>query len=280
MTDVSIVFVNFKMKEDIFQALSSVLEDIASSPFSSTITVVDNSSNADGIREELALRFPSVRYLDAGGNVGFGKGNTAGFQSAPARYYFALNPDTIIPRDSKTVERMIRFMDQRPNVGAAGPKLLYPDGSLQYSCYRFNLTSILIKPWKHIRIEEKLPWTKKFVDGLLMADVDHNQTMPVDWILGAALMVRKEAVEKVGWFDERYFMYLEDCDWCHAIWKNGFTVHYVHDVEIVHAHGRKSAAVPGIRALFVNKVARIHLMSWFKYVLKWFGEHRSYAKHS
>jgi GT2 family glycosyltransferase len=278
MTDLSVVFVNYRTKEDILCALKTVVADAATSPFKVAVTVVDNSSNSDHIKEDLEKLFPTVRYIDAGGNVGFGKGNTLGFKAEPARYYFALNRDTLIPENKQTLERLIRFMDEHPKVGIAGPKLLYPDGRLQYSSFRFDFFSILVKPLKHLHAEEKLPFLKRWIDRLQMADFDHNSTRPVDWILGAALIARATAVEEVGFFDERYFMYLEDCDWCHSMWQKGFEVYYIHDIEITHTYERASSKVPGLRALFVNKVARIHAASWVKYLLKWFFKHRSYAR--
>ena len=148
------------------------------------------------------------------------------------------------------------------------------DGSLQYSCYRFDLQSIMIKPLKQINWDKKYKWIQKYADRLIMKDFDHNETRPVDWVLGAAMVVRKEVVDQLGWFDERYFMYLEDCDWCRTMWENGWPVYYVHDIVIMHMHARESAKVPGIiKALFKNKLARIHLASWGKYLLKWRGKH-------
>ena len=168
-------------------------------------------------------------------------------------------------------------MDVHPKIGAIGPKLINMDGSLQYSCYRFDLSSILIKPLKQINWDEKYKWIKKHTDKLLMKNFDHNETRPVDWVLGAALLVRKEVIDQIGWFDEKYFMYLEDADWCHRMWEKGWPVYYVHDMLIKHKYARDSAKVPGIlKALFKNKLARIHLKSWLKYMWKWRGNHRYY----
>lgn len=279
MTDITIVFVNFRMKNDILRAAKALLVDLEGSPVTANVVVVDNSENVDGIKEALAAEVPKVHYIDAGGNIGFGKGNTIGFKAFPARYYFALNRDTDIAPGTKAIERLIKFMDSHPTVGICGPKLHYPDGRLQYSCYRFNLSSLLIKPLRHMEIDKRLPFSKKYVDRLLMTDFDHNSTRPVDWVLGAALVARSEAVQQVGWFDDRYFMYLEDADWCRSMWEKGWKVYYVHDVEIMHVHERQSAQVPGlIRAVLKNKLARIHGASWLRYLLKWFGKHRSYAE--
>jgi len=272
MKDINIVFLNYLMKDDILRAVDSVLADLKNCPYSVQVTVADNSENRDGIKDDLATKFSAVKYLNCGGNVGFGKGNTAGFKATPARYYFALNRDTIIPENSRTIERLIKFMDEHPKIGCIGPKLLNLDGSLQYSCYRFDFASLLIKPLKQINFDQKYNWVRKHSDKLLMKDFDHNETRPVDWVLGAAMVVRQEVVNEIGWFDERYFMYLEDCDWCRRMWEAHWPVYYVHDIVIKHMHARESAKVPGIfKALFKNKLARIHLDSWVKYLWKWKG---------
>jgi len=275
MKDINIVFLNYLMKDDIIRAVESLVADIVDCPYDVQITVADNSENKDNIKEALPQ---GVKYVDADGNVGFGKGNVAGFKACEARYYFALNRDTIIPKDSRTIERLIAFMDKEKKIGCIGPKLLNMDGSLQYSCYRFDLPSILIKPLKQINLDKKYKWIKRHADKLEMKDFDHNETRPVDWVLGAAMIVRKEVVDEIGWFDDRYFMYLEDADWCRRMWEAGWPVYYVHDIVIKHVHARDSAKVPGLfKAIFKNKLARIHAMSWIKFLLKWRGNHKYYA---
>ncbi len=279
MKDLNIVFVNYKMRKNLEKALPSILADIKDCKYNIQITVADNSENVDNLKEYIVDNFPSIHYVDCGGNVGFAKGNNIGFNSAEARCYMALNCDTIIPEGTQVIERMIDFMDTHPKIGCIGPKLLNTDGLLQYTCYRFNMSSILIKPLKQIHFDKKYAWIKKHTDKLEMKDFDHNQTRPVDWVLGAAMMVRKEVVDEIGWFDDRYFMYLEDADWCHRMWDVGWPVYYVNDIVIQHVYNRESAKVPGIiKALFKNKLARIHLISWLKYIWKWRHHYRYYAK--
>ncbi|OGH80569.1 MAG: hypothetical protein A3I29_03945 [Candidatus Magasanikbacteria bacterium RIFCSPLOWO2_02_FULL_44_11] len=278
MKDISIVFVNYFMRTDILQAIQSIKDDTVDCPFDVQITVTDNSQNQDDIKEALARYFPDVKYIDCGGNVGFGQGNTIGFEATPARYYFALNRDTHLKENSRTIERIVRFMDEHNKIGAVGLKLLNMDNSLQYTCYRFDFKSILLKPLKHLNWDTQYRWVKKIIDRLQMKSWDHNSTRPVDWVLGAALVVRREVVQEIGWFDKRYFLYFEDCDWCHTMWEHGWPVYYVHDIVIQHRHARESAKVPGIiKALFKNKLARIHAASWFKYLWKWRGNHKYYA---
>ncbi len=279
MKDITIVFVNYLMKDDIINAVDSLIKDIADCPYAVQITVTDNSQNKDNIKESLTEKFPQVKYIDCGGNIGFGAGNQVGFIDTPARYYFAINRDTIIPENSRTIERLVRFMDEHPKIGCIGPKLLNMDGTLQDTCYRFDFRALLIKPLKQINFDKKYAWVKKYADYLLMKDFDHNETRPVDWVLGAAMIVRQEVVNDIGWFDPRYFMYLEDCDWCRRMWEYHWPVYYVHDIVILHRHERQSAKVPGIfKALIKNKTARIHLASWCKYLWKWKGKYKYYAE--
>jgi GT2 family glycosyltransferase len=279
MKDLNITLVNYYYKSDIPQALRSVFKDLENCPYDVQVTVVDNSNNEDGIGKVLHDEYPQVQYINAKKNIGFGKGTALGFKQTPARYYFALNRDTIIPENSRVIERIIKFMDAHPKIGCMGTKLVYMDGTLQSSCFRFDRGSMLVKPFKQLNWDKKYKWAKKITSQLSMEDFDHNETRPVDWVLGAAMMVRHEVAEQVGWFDERYFMYLEDCDWCKTMWEAGWPVYYVHDIVIKHRHARESAKVPGaLKALFKNKLARYHLISWLKYLWKWRGSHKYYGK--
>lgn len=278
MKDINIVYVNYLTKDDLLKSVESLFCDISNCPYDVQVTVVDNSQNQDGLKEALATKFPKVTYIGTMENVGFGKGNSIGFQAVPARYYFALNRDTIIPTNTRVVERIIKFMDEHPKIGCIGPKLINMDGSLQSTCYRFDLKSIIIKPFKQISFDKKYNWVKKYTDRLLMKDFDHNKVRPVDWVLGAAMIVRKEVVDEIGWFDERYFMYLEDCDWCRTMWEHGWPVYYVPEIVIQHAYARESAKIPGIfKALLKNKLARLHLLSWVYYMWKWRGKNKYFT---
>ncbi|MFA5127911.1 MAG: glycosyltransferase family 2 protein [Patescibacteria group bacterium] len=276
MKDVNIVYVNYLSKGELMNSLSCLLSDLQNSSLDFQITVVDNSLNQDGLREALGAH-PSVTYILPEKNLGFGAGNNRGFLAVPARYFMSLNCDTEIVSGSHAIEKMVNFMDNNSKISCIGPKILNMDGSTQFTCYRFDLPSILIKPLKQINIDKKYFWIKKHADKLVMKDFDHNETRPVDWVLGAAMMLRCD----VGFFDERYFMYMEDCDLCRSLWSAGNPVYYVHDIVIRHTHNRDSAKVSGLfRAFFKNKLARIHSVSWLKYIWKWRGQHKYYADFS
>lgn len=279
MVDLNIVIVNYFSKDSTEKCVRSALSDLVGANFSYQITVVDNSKNQDGLRDALCHLGGQVKYVDALGNVGFGRGNNLGFGATLSRYHLVLNPDTVVPSGAGALSRLLKFMDDHPRVGAAGPKLFFPGGGEQVSCYRFDWRSILIKPFKHLNWDKKYRWIKKYADRLEMREFDRGQSRPVDWVLGAAMIVRHDAARSVGWFDERYFMYLEDCDLCQKLWQKGWPVYFVHDVAVEHAYERASSAVPGaLSALIKNKLARIHLHSWIKYLWKWRREHKYYVK--
>lgn len=278
MKDVNIVIVNYLRKEEIFKNLDSLFNDLVNTFLDVQVILVDNSLNKDGIKEDLKNRFEQVLYLNPGENLGFGKGNNFGFKEIQARYYFALNPDIIFLQSGRVVEKMVEFMDKNQQIGCIGPKLVNTDGTVQNSCYRFNFSSIFIKPLRHSG-EDRLKFIKKHVDNLVMRDFEHNTVTPVDWVLGAALFARAEAIKKAGWFDERYFMYLEDADLCHKMWNANFPVYYVHHIILEHKHKRESAKVSGVvKGFLKNKLARVHLVSWVKYIWKWRNNFKYYGK--
>lgn len=266
MKDINIIIVNYKMKDDIAKCLVSLYQDIEGSGLGVGIVVVDNKSE-DGIDKFLQEKYSEIKIIMQDSNPGFGSSQNAGIKSFDAKYYFALNPDTEFPEGQSVIKKMYDFMEDHPKIGMVGPKIVYPDGSLQYSCWRFP------KSLQPLYQRTKLGQTKRGqrkVNHHHMKDFKHDETRPVDAIMGSAMFARKEALDEVGLFDERFWMYYEDIDWCLRMWEAGWPVYYLHDIVITHAHGRGSAKVPGVvKALFKNKLARVHLMSWAKFLWKW-----------
>ena len=279
MKDVNIIIVNYKMKDDIEKCLVSLFAGIKASGLDVQVTVVDNASG-DGVEGMLKEKYVGangrspVQFIMNQKNIGFGKAQNVGMQSCTAKYYFALNPDTEFLPGTGIIKKLFDFMEEHPKIGIIGPKIVYPDGSLQSSCYRFPSF------WQPIFSRTKLgqrKWGKKINEHFLMKDFNHNKTQPVDWIMGSAMFIRNEAIKQVGMFDDRYWMYAEDSDWCRRMWDAGWPVYYVHDIVIQHAHGRGSAKIPGVfKALIKNKLARVHLLSWLKYMWKWRGTGKYY----
>lgn len=263
--DINIVIVNYKMREDIEKCLNSLFQDIQNSNFKIIVHIVDNSNNSDGIKEMLAQKYPQTQYINSGGNIGFGAAQNLGFKKSLARFYLPLNPDIEFLPEQKTLEKLITFMDKNPHAGIIGPKLLNLDGSIQESCCRFP------RLWDQFfrRLKFKGVFFKKRVANYLMQDFDHEKNIPVDWLMGSFMLVRNEVVEKIGFFDERFFMYFEDCDWCRRVWKANWQVVYVAEIIARHAHRRESAQGENIWKILNNPLSRIHLQSWWKYFWKW-----------
>lgn len=273
--DISIVILNYKTRGLLKQCLKGIL--LQRLPFRYEIIVVDNNSG-DGTDEMMRSEFRDVRFLQAGTNGGFAAGSNLGIRAASGRYLLVLNPDIAVLGNA--IERMYHFMDANQKVGLCAPKLLNPDGSVQTSCREFpSILTILLRRSPL----GSLPWAKKRLRKFLMLDWDHATNTPVDWVLGACMMVRRTALEKVGLMDERFFLYFEDVDWCRRFWQEGFPVYYLGaEAELVHYHQRLSAVNPGLTG-FLSYPTRVHMMSGIKYFSKYHEARRpalqlAYAK--
>lgn len=271
MCDIMTVTVNYKMKGKILAMLRSLFRDIHGTSLRVQPVIVDNASG-DGMGDALRTEFGDrVIYIDAGANVGFGRGNNLALKSFESKYYFIANPDLVfLESQPHTVERLYRFMEEHPKVGIVAPRLMLPNGAIQPSCMRFP--KFLDQPACRLGLHEKYEWARKRVSSVYMKDFDHARTQPIDWATGAALFVRGAWAKEVGFFDERYFMYFEDTDFCRTFWSRGWPVYYKGDVVIQHGHERASARVPGLKSVLLNPLTRIHIASLMKYAWKWRGQ--------
>jgi len=256
----SIIILNYRSAGLVRQCVAGIYKN--SPPFDFEVIVVDNAS-ADGCLEKISEEWPQVKTIALETNRGYAAGNNAGLKKAQGEYILILNPDITI--FSESLEKMVKFMEQNPQVGLAGPKLVNPDGSLQYSSYRFP--SFWLPLFRRTQLG-KLKKVKKLLDKYLMVDWDHRQNKPVDWLLGACLIVSRPALAKVGYLDERYFLYVEDTDWCRRFWQAGWQVYYMAEIELVHFHERLSAQ-GSLWQSFFSKITWIHIASWLKYFKKW-----------
>jgi len=232
--------------------------------FSYEIIVVDNASG-DGCDEMIENNFPEARFIQSSVNGGMGAGNNLGIKAAQGKYILVLNPDTTVLEGA--IEKMLQFLAENEKVGLVGPRLINPDGTTQMSAYQLPK---FFTPLFRRTFFGRTGWGKKIIREYLMEDWDHETNRPVGWVMGSAMMLKKEAIEKVGIFDERFFMYLEDTDWCRRFWEKGWAVYYIHDAEVVHYHERLTAQSGWIRALFKG-MTWIHIASWLKYFAKYWG---------
>jgi len=231
--DLSIIIVNYNVKEFLQNLLHSI--EKASLNISHEIIIVDNASD-DGSVELISEKFPSVRLIANTENLGFGKANNQALKIASGKYLLLINPDTIVSED--TLDKMISFFENNSDAGLAGCKILNPEGSLQLACRRS-----FPGPWtsfcKVTGLSTLFPKSKLFARYNLTY-LDENKTYEVDAISGSFMMMRKETYDKVGGFDEEFFMYGEDLDLCYRIQQAGFKVFYSHTTQIIHYKGEST----------------------------------------
>jgi GT2 family glycosyltransferase len=239
--DLSIVIVNWNVCDLLRQCLDAVQQQTSSPslpPIRLEIIVVDNASN-DGSVEMIRSEFPDVIVITNRDNLGFTAGNNQGISAAHGRYVLLLNPDTQVLDGA--FHTLIHYMDTHPGVGLVGPKLIFPDEQPQSSRRRFPTTATLF--FESTWLESRAPRT--LLERYHVRDQPDDAVLDVDWVVGAAMMVRKETIQKVGGFDERFFMYSEELDWCRRIKAAGWRVVYQPQAQIIHHEGKSSEqAVP------------------------------------
>ena len=235
--DLSISIVNYNNKECLAACLDSIYSHAPDVSFE--VTVVDNGS-ADGSTELVRRTYPQVRIIDNSENRGFVKANNQGIRASQGRYLLSLNNDTII--QNGTLAGLVRFMQEHPDVGVCGPKVLNQDETFQRQCRR-RFPTISSSLSYFLKLHRLFP-RSEFFGRYLMTYEDCDKAGEVDSVSGCCLMVRREVIEKVGVLDENFIMYGDDLDWCYRIKQAGWKVCYVPSVQIVHLGGQSSRRLP------------------------------------
>lgn len=227
--DVTIAIVSLNTRELLAGCLRSVM---ATTRVMFDVHVVDNGSS-DGSTAMVAVDFPEVRLTRSGSNRGFAAANNCAIREADSRYVLLLNPDTLV--SPETVGDLVSFMDDHPDVGICGPKILFPDGRFQSCGYRFPTLISEIRQSKH-------------VSKLLRLLVGHEPPLSVeavpfdvDWVDGACLLIRRDVIQDVGLLDEQFFLYAEELDWCFRTRRAGWRISVVPHVQMIHYQGQTSA---------------------------------------
>ncbi len=248
MLDLSIIIVNYNTRDLLRNCLVSVVQSQGNLHFE--VVVVDNAS-PDGSAAMVAAEFPQARLITSQINGGFAYANNLGLRQAgfaadgalsPAapRYALLLNPDTVLP--ATALADMVAVMDARPMVGMAGPKLVRLDGRLDLACRR-SFPTPEVSFYRMVGLSKLFPHSRRF-GRYNMTFADPDQLLEVDAIVGAFMVVRREAIAQVGLLDEIYFMYAEDLDWAYRIRAKGWLVYYNPAVTVTHvkrAASRSSA---------------------------------------
>ena len=231
MNLIDIIIVNYKSTDYLLRCLRSIYDTIHD--LHVKIFVQDNASkdNVDRVKAE----FPQVVLSKNSYNIGFAKAINNALKQSNSPYIVLLNPDTYVIMDG-FFERILRYMEENPNVGIVGPKILNRDGSVQGSARTFPtpLTGLFGRSSLLTRF---FPNNRLTRENILTNRSDGKTPMEVHWVSGACMVVRKRAVDDVGLMDERFFMFWEDADWCKRMWDKGWKVIYFPQASVVHYVG-------------------------------------------
>src|SRR5438874_1712235 len=243
--EISVVVVTYDAMPWIERCLESVRGN--------EVIVVDHGSR-DGTLELVRERFPEVRVIQQE-NRGMGGGNNAGMRAAQGRYTFLLNSDAWVVGDA--LDRLAAYLDTHPAVAVAGPRLTNPDGSLQRSIRGFPTLWRLATEYFFLR---RLAPRSRALNAFYGGGFRHDTTSEVESLHGAALLVRREAADAVGLFDEGFFMFSEETDWLYRFRQAGWAVAFVAEADVVHVGG----APHGLRLYVAN----------LRGLLRFFAKHR------
>lgn len=237
--DLSIITVNWKVKDLLEDCLRSIYEQTKNISFE--VFVVDNNSG-DGSVEMVREKFPQVNLTASKDNLGFAKGNNVATRDAKGRHVLLLNPDTKILNNA--LEKMVKFMDEHPDCGIAGCRLLNPDMSHQPSVRRFPtfLSQALILLKLHHLFPHSSP-----MRHYLAEDFDYSKAQEVDQVMGAFFMIRREVIEKIGILDEGFWIWFEEVDYCKRAKDAGFKIFYTPATEIIHYYGQSFKQVYNVK---------------------------------
>lgn len=225
--DVSIVFVNYKTPEMTVRAIRSVMASAAGLAYE--VIVVDNGSG-DGSAAVIGGACPEVKLIESEENLGFSGGNNLALKEAAGRYLLLVNTDIVVHDDA--IAKSVAYMDGHPDAGILGAQVLLPDGKLDHACHR-GFPTPKASLYYFSGLSRRHPGDPKYT-GYTLSHLPQDTTHPVDTVMGAYMMIRREVMEQIGLLDEDYFMYSEDVDYCYRAKAAGWEVIYYHEAAATH----------------------------------------------
>jgi hypothetical protein len=236
MPDVSIILVNWNTRDLLLRSLQSI-EDTKGG-LDVEVIVVDNASADDSVAQARS-RFPGAIIIQNEDNTGFSQANNQGMAVATAPFFLLLNTDAFL--HAGALDHMLEHMHSQQRAGALGCKLVYEDGSLQRSCNSFP--TVATELWQALFLDRLFPQSKIF-GKYTLSYWDMNDAREVDVVMGACMLLRREAIDQVGGFDTGFFMYSEEVDLCYRLRQAGWQVRYTPDATVTHIWGGSSRKVP------------------------------------
>jgi GT2 family glycosyltransferase len=240
---ISIISVNFNEPEETTLFLDSIYE---SNYANFEVIIIDNGSTRK-VNPEIVDQYPRLKFIQSEKNKGFAGGNNLGIIQSHGDYLLFLNNDTLVPPDFIT--KIVDFMERTPEAGIASPKIIYPNGLIQYA------GSIPINPYtgRGKRIGKFQEDIGQF-DGVCETGLPH----------GAAMIVQRKAIEKAGLIPEDYFLYYEECDWGHQIQSFGYKLYYVGETYIIHKESLSVGKDSPLKVYYMNRNRLLYLMRNYK----------------
>ena len=262
MNMISIIIVNYKNPALLKLCLSSVYKSMLSDTKYEVI-VVDGASSIE-TRNIVNEDFNNARYLPFKQNVGYTRGVNEGLKISSGDSILILNPD-VVPLTG-SIEKLSDHLIHNPTIGMVGPQLLNFDGSIQDSTFRFYDLPMVIYRRSFLG---RFGFAKTKLNALLMKDMDRSSAYSADWLMGSSYMISGKALDKVGYLDENFFMYMSDVDWAKRFWENGYRIVYYPDSKMYHYHQRASKGPFDIFDVLLKKESRWHLIDAYKYFKKY-----------
>ena len=241
--DLSVVILNYNTREQLRVCLDSLLREgstsVSGGPIDTEVFVVDNAST-DASSDMVSRQFPWVRLIRSPRNGGFAYGNNQALRRCQGELVLLLNPDTLLPPGALALLR--QRMQEHPEAGIVGPKLLHPNGSMHLACRRsFPTPDVAL--YRLAGLSRLFPKSPRF-GRYNLTFVDPSVPLEVDAVCGACLLIRRAVMQRIGLLDERFFMYGEDIDWCWRARQAGWAVRYEPSVIVQHQHGAASSKRP------------------------------------
>jgi GT2 family glycosyltransferase len=235
VTDVSVVVVTYNSLPDVLTLLGSLREHTAGVSYDAI--VVDNASR-DGTGEAVAREHPSVRTIHRASNGGLARAINDGVRASSGELVAVLNPDVRLVDDA--LSTLAAYLRAHPDIGVVGPRLLNEDGTLQLSCRSFPgyATAFFSRYSLATRLVPGNPFSRRY----LMSDYDHAEPRDVDWLSGAAMMFPRKLFDAIGGWDERFFLFNEDVDFCKRAHEAGWRVVYNPGASMYHRIGISRSA--------------------------------------
>ncbi len=269
-SDVGIVIVNYNTRELLRRCLASVLD---SEGVKLNVCVVDNASR-DGSAAMVAAEYPQVELIANDDNVGYPAANNQGlmflgFGPQPSdvapRYALLLNADTEVPADG--IQKTVQFADDHPKAAVVGPRLVRPDGSLDLACRR-SFPTPGVSACRLLGLSRLFPRSRLF-GRYNLTYLSEHETADVDSVVGAYMLVRREAIEQVGLLDEAFFMYGEDLDWAYRMKAAGWRVYYYPEVTVLHVKRASSRQNPRAQVEFWRSMEVFYLKHYAAETSRW-----------